>query len=64
MHLPLLVHQLLGLCVVLDPDEAVALLPVFQSVLIHLSGQPFPPIEPDLDVAGKPSLDARLHPAQ
>ena len=60
----MLLHELLSLCVVLDPDPAVALLPVFQTGLIHLPSQPFPAVDPNLDVERKPRLDARMHPTQ
>jgi hypothetical protein len=62
--LQLPVHQLLGVLIILDPHKSVPLLKVFQPVLIHLPGQPFPSVETDLYVEGKPGLKPRVHPPQ
>jgi hypothetical protein len=43
--------------IVFYPDEAVALLHVLEAFFIHLPGQPFPPVQSDLDIEGKPGLD-------
>ena len=37
-------QQFLRLSVILDPNQAVPLLPVRQPLLVHLPGQPFPPV--------------------
>src|ERR1017187_212377 len=63
VDLQLPVHQFLSLGVILDPDEAVALLAVLQAFPIHLTSQPFPSIQADLNVEGEPGLDARIHPS-
>jgi len=63
LGLQLPVHQFRGLFVVLDPDQTVALLPVLQPWLVHLTGQPFPSIQPHLHVEREPSLDPRIHPS-
>ena len=60
----LLLHQLLGFLVIFDPYEAIALLPVFQPVPVHLPGQPFAPVQSHLNIKGKPGLNARVHPSQ
>ena len=39
------------------PDEAVALLHVLEAFPVHLPRQPFPPVQADLDIEGKPGLD-------
>src|SRR5580698_217984 len=63
VDLQLLLHQFLRLCVVLDPDKAVALLTVLQSFPVHLTGQPLPSIQTDRNVERKTGLDARIHPS-
>ncbi len=60
-HLP--VHQFLRPLIVLQPEKAVPLLYVLHSFPAHLPGQPFPSVQPHLDVEGKPGLDTGVHPA-
>lgn len=62
--LQLLVEQPLGPREVLDPDKTIALPAVLESSLIHLTGQPFPAVDGDLNMEGKPGLDTGMHPSQ
>jgi hypothetical protein len=44
-------------------DRYAKLLPVLQSLLVHLTGQPFSSIQPHLNVEREPSLDSCIHPS-
>ena len=62
--LQLLVHELLRALKIRDPRKAVFLLLKREPRLAHLLRQPFPTVNADLDVEGKPGLNPRVHPPQ
>src|SRR6202022_4393144 len=51
----------LGLGGVLKPGEGVVPAHVTQLGLIHLPSQPFATVDANVDMEGKPGLDARVH---
>src|SRR5207247_11451141 len=61
--LQLLVQQCLCSWIIVNPHQAIPLLVIAQSFPRHLPGEPFPPVLPDLHVAGKPSLNPGIHPS-
>ena len=58
------VHQPLPLLPIGDPREAIVLLLILHSCLIHLPRQPFPPVHANLNRKGKPRSNARIHPSE
>ena len=60
----LLFEQSLGARGVLDPNETVAALAVGQPGLIHLPGEPLPPVETKVHGEGKPGLHTQVAQAQ
>ena len=58
------VHQPLRSGEVADPGKTVLFLGVVHLVTIHLPAQPFPAIEADLNLEGKPALQAQMHEAK
>jgi len=60
----LLVEQLLRALPIPHPEELVVMAGVAQLVPVHLAGQPFPPIQADLDLEGEPGLQADVEPAK
>ena len=58
------VHQPLGLGNVVDVDEAIVALLIFDTLAIKASAQPLPPINADLNGKGKPGLQSHMHQAK
>ena len=50
----LMIHQALSFRPVGDPGETVVMLQVIETSGLHLSRQPFSPVEADLNGEGKP----------
>ena len=61
LDLRLLIHQPLGFGHLSDPGKIIILALILQTQLIHLPGQPFPPIEANLNLKGKPRLQPQMH---
>jgi len=59
--LQLLIHEPLGLGDIFNPGETVLAPLVAKADPVHLAGQPFPPIQADLEGKGKPTLKATVH---
>ena len=55
------IHQGLGFGESFDPGEAVIFPLVAQAGPIHLTGQPFPAVEANLDGEREPALDSGMH---
>src|SRR3989442_13656673 len=62
--LELTIHQALRFGPVGNPGKAVVLLQVIQTGGMHLSRQPFPSVEADLNGEREPSLDAGIEKAE
>ena len=62
--LELTIHQALRFGPVGNPGKAVVLLPVVETGGLHLSRQPFPSVEADLNGEGEPSLNAGIEKAE
>jgi hypothetical protein len=60
----LTIHQALSFAPVRKPGKAVVLLQVIESSGLHLSGQPFPAVEADLNREGEPGLDTGIEEAE
>ena len=60
----LLIHQGLGFLHILYPEKTVLLTLITETYAVHLTRQPFSPVETDLDVEGKPTLNASMHKAK
>src|SRR6266576_5931779 len=60
----LTIHQALSFGPVGDPGKTVVLLQVIETSGLHLSRQPFPSVEADLNGEREPSLDAGIEKAE
>ena len=60
----LTIHQALSFGPVGNPGEAVVMLQVIQTGGMHLSRQPFPSVEADLNGEREPSLNAGIEKAE
>lgn len=59
-----LVRQVLSNCQVGELNEFVVVTLLGDVTLVELSGQPFSPIDVNLDLKGKPALNADMHEAK
>src|SRR3984893_6830614 len=60
----LTIHQALSFRPVGDPGKTVVMLQVIETSGLHLSRQPFPSVEADLNGEREPSLDAGIEKAE
>jgi len=61
---PVLVHEGLGCGDVLNPDKTVVFSLVAEPSTVHLSAEPFPAVEADLNIEREPLLQASVHEAE
>jgi hypothetical protein len=64
IQVPLAIHQPLGLGDLADPGKTVLFFGVVHLAAVHLPAQPLPAVEADLNLEGKPALQAQVQEAK